>query len=54
MEAELEKWIKYNQMLERLAKSVDTLTEYQKEDIEYTKKMIAKLERKINEKNKRR
>ena len=52
MEKELEKWLKYLQTIEPPANSKIRLTEYQKEDIEFTKKMIAKLEGKIYEKNK--
>ena len=54
MESELNKWLKYLETIEPPVNSAIELTEWQKEDIEFTKKMIAKLEREINEKNKRR
>ena len=54
MEKELNKWLKYLETIEPPVNSAIELTEWQKEDIEFTKKMVAKLEREINEKNKRR
>lgn len=54
MENELNKWLKYLETIEPPANSEIELTEWQKEDIKFTKNMIAKLEREIYEKNKRR
>ncbi len=52
MENELNKWLEYLRKIESLVNNDTEVTEYQKEDIEYTKKMIGKLEREIYEKNK--
>ena len=49
MESELNKWLKYLEKIESLVDNQELLTEYQKEDIEYTKNMIKKLEEKITE-----
>ncbi len=49
MEEELNKWLKYLQFIEPPLSEYDKLTPYQKEDIEFSKKMIKELEGKINE-----
>lgn len=49
MENELNKWLKYLQFIEPPLSEYDNLTQYQKEDIEFTKKKIEELEGKINE-----
>lgn len=50
MVSELNKWLKYLEKIEPPLKNGEMLTNYQKEDIEYTKKMIKKLEEEIKEK----
>lgn len=47
METELKKWLKYLKKIESLVKDENTLTEYQKEDIMFTKKKIEELEKEI-------
>ena len=49
MEEELNKWLKYLYFIEPPLSEYDNLTQYQKEDIEFTKKMIKELGDKINE-----
>jgi len=51
MEAELKKWLEYLQKIEPPARDKSLLTEFQKKDIEFTKMMIERLRRKINERN---
>lgn len=51
METELEKWLKYLQRIESLVEKQGELTDYQKEDIKFTKNMISKLEKELNEQN---
>ena len=45
MEKELNKWLKYLETIEPPANSGIELTEWQKEDIKYTKNMIEKLKK---------
>ena len=45
MEKELNKWLEYLNKIESLANSGVELTEWQKEDIKYTKNMIKKLKK---------
>lgn len=51
MEKELNKWLEYLYFIEPPVSEYDKLTPYQKEDIEFTKKMIKELGDKINENN---
>lgn len=53
MEEELNKWLEYLQFIEPPLSEYDNLTQYQKEDIEFTKKKIEELEGKINEERKK-
>jgi len=52
MESEFKKWLEYLYFIEPPVSEYDNLTQYQKEDIEFTKKMIKELGDKINENNK--
>jgi hypothetical protein len=49
MESELKKWLEYLYFIEPPVSEYDKLTQYQREDIEFTKKTIKELEGKINE-----
>lgn len=51
MESELKKWLEYLYFIEPPLFEYDKLTQYQKEDIEFTKKKIEELGASLNEKN---
>jgi hypothetical protein len=53
MELELKKWLKYLSFIEPPQSSYEELTQYQKEDIEFTKKKIRELEERLNEKERK-
>ncbi len=48
METELKKWLEYLYTIEPPNSDYSLLTEYQKEDIEFTKKKIAELRSEID------
>lgn len=53
MECELKKWLEYLHFIEPPCLNYDELTQYQKEDIEFTKKKIRELEERLNEKERK-
>lgn len=50
METELKKWLEYLYFIEPPVSNYEKLTQYQKEDIEFTKRKIKELGDKIYEK----
>lgn len=53
MESEFTKWLEYLYTIEPPNLDYSLLTEYQKEDIEFTKRKIAELRSEMNEKQRR-
>lgn len=52
IEEELEEWLDYLKIVEPPNQDKFLLTEWRKQDIKYTRNMISKLRKEINERNK--